>query len=523
MSFISWQYPFLLVSVVLLYWRLPLRGRLGLVLGASYIFYGAWDARFLGLILFSTVVDFFGGLAITGYFWARTKVLLFSCLPFLWLSIYQFIVPTTLHSVPKLGLIAAALFIPFYNFTYEILSRLKDEMRPKAFLILSIGTNLVVLGFFKYANFFSDTAQRGLMALGLHPHWPVLHVLLPIGISFYTFQSIAYVTDVYRRQAEPCDDPLTFFTFIAFFPQLVAGPIERARQLLPQIMSPRAFEWEHIYAGTRLILVGLFLKVYVADNCALLANYAFNPNVKINAPWALLGVLAFAFQIYGDFAGYTQIARGSARLLGIELVRNFKFPYFSRGPSDFWQRWHISLSEWFRDYVYIPLGGNRGTKIFVLRNLAVTMLVAGLWHGASWMFVLWGGYYGLLLVIYRVFPFLRKWEMEGKDWGAPCFMFVLTLLGWVLFRSSSMGMVAHWYHSLTNWTISGYTAWRKPLYWLILHVTPLLMLQFLMRKEVDEAELVKLNIPLRVFIYIFMIMAIVSAGSNDQEFIYFQF
>ncbi len=264
---------------------------------------------------------------------------------------------------------------------YELLWRLPAEKQRRAFLLLSICSNLGVLVFFKYFNFFTGSLEVLLAKIGWNPGWTLLHIILPVGISFYTFQSISYAVDVYRGIAKSSRDFFTFAAFVSFFPQLVAGPIERRNDLLPQLEKPAKFKIAGIHYGLRLILVGLFKKVFVADNCALLANYAFDSKTQLNGQWALLGVLAFAFQIYGDFSGYTDIARGSARLLGIRLNLNFNFPYFAASPSDFWRRWHITLSVWFRDYVYIPLGGNRHGALKTFRNLWITMLLAGLWHG----------------------------------------------------------------------------------------------------------------------------------------------
>jgi D-alanyl-lipoteichoic acid acyltransferase DltB (MBOAT superfamily) len=361
-----------------------------------------------------------------------------------------------------------------------------------------------------------------LKTVGLQPHELTLHILLPVGISFYTFQSLAYTWDVYRRQMQACPSFITYASYLSFFPQLVAGPIERAKHLLPQIATPRTWSVDHLHVGCRQILVGFFQKVFVADHCALIANYVFDSTTPLNGAWATLGAVAFAFQIYGDFAGYTNIARGSARLMGVELSKNFLFPYFAHAPSDFWQRWHISLSSWFRDYVYIPLGGNRGTHGRTLLNLLVTMFLAGLWHGASWMFVLWGVYHGVLLVVYRTALPLRWLEEQAPRFLAIACMSLLTLFGWVIFRSTTPEIFLHW---CSAWTQPSALAlsWSKPAAWVALHVLPLLLLQIITWKQRDETNLQHLAWGWRTVIYLLLVVAITSATSSEQEFIYFQF
>ncbi|MEK6806026.1 MAG: MBOAT family O-acyltransferase [Pseudomonadota bacterium] len=470
MSFTAWYYPFYLAAVVLLYWRLPARGRTWLLLVASYVFYGTWDARFLALIGFTTLVDFY-------------------CVG-----------------------------------AMEDADRADHSERRRWFLWLSIVSNLSVLFFFKYFNFFIESAQALLATAGLPTERSTLNILLPVGISFYTFQSIAYSVDVYRRQIHACRDLPLFAVYIAYFPQLVAGPIERARSLLPQLERAAVFSPEDLHVGLRLILVGFFKKLFVANNCALIANYAFALPAP-SAGWVALGALAFAFQIYGDFSGYTDIARGSARLLGIHLTDNFRFPYSARGPSDFWQRWHISLSSWFRDYLYIPLGGNRFGNLITLRNLFLTMLIAGLWHGATWMFVLWGAYHGALLVLYRVTPPLAQLEAAdgwAKTLSIPT-MFLLTLLGWIIFRSADADMLARMLGGLSDWAGTTWVDLKGPTRWIALHVLPLWLLQFVTRKAQDESALDGVPAPLRGLLYWFLFMLTVSCITIDVEFIYFQF
>ena len=525
MTFTSWQYVFFLGAVVLLYWQLKLRSRLVLLLVASYAFYGMWDMRFLALLMTSTCIDFYCGRALVGErvkFW---QVLCTALSPLFWLMLCTFVPGLQLVISPAILGCAAAFPLIFVGL-YELLWRLPGARQRKAFLLLSILTNLAALGFFKYFGFFASSLLALLHQLGVEPGWVIPHVILPVAISFYTFQSICYSTDIYQGKAEPSRDLLTFGAYLSFFPQLIAGPIERPRHLLPQFTRLATWDWEHIHQGLRLLLVGVFKKIFVADNCALLANYAFDPHTKLNAPWALLGVLAFAFQIYGDFSGYTDMARGSARLLGIRLSENFHLPYVARGPSDFWQRWHITLSTWFRDYVYIPLGGNRLGKVRTLINLWITMLLAGLWHGASWTFVLWGGYHAALLTLYRFSPLLGNLEADVqasrlKRAGAITLMFCFTLVGWAIFRAQNLQEFGAWITALGHWGPA--LPWLKPAAWLAIHVTPLLLLQLATRQQKDEAELDHLPWPLRGLIFILLFLLFTASMSSEQEFIYFQF
>ena len=526
MSFVSWQYALFLPAIVLLYWQLPWRGRIFLLLAGSYFFYGMWDARFLALLLTTTVVDYFGALAIAGRKKSAAKVIGIGLLPLVWLlgcSAFYSAQKTVAEGI----IFAAAAFPIVYGTLYHLLWRLPVERQRRAFLLLSLGSNLGALGFFKYFNFFTGSLAALLAKVGWNPDWTLLHVILPIGISFYTFQSISYAVDVYSGVAKPSEDFFTFAAFVSFFPQLVSGPIERRNDLLPQLEKPAAFEIANVHRGLRLILTGLFKKVFVADNCALLANYAFDPKTTLNGPWALLGVLAFAFQIYGDFSGYTDIARGSARLLGIRLNLNFNFPYFAASPSDFWRRWHMTLSFWFRYYVYIPLGGNRGGPLKTFRNLWIAMLLAGLWHGANWTFVLWGGYYAALLTLYHATPGLNRLIEPEKNprWKiilCTALMFGFTLVGWAIFRSKNLDQLSGWFAALGHWN-AGPVDWTKPFCWWLLHVVPLLLLQMASWKSRDEVEFAHLPWLARGLIYALLFLLVAGSVAPDVEFIYFQF
>ncbi len=524
MSFVTWQYALLLSGVVLLYWQIPQRSRLWLLLGASYLFYGAWDARFLALLVATTVVDFFCAQALAGRRRNLPDVIALASLPLVWLALCAWLAPSS--PVSRAGLLAAGVFLFLFPGSYTIAWRTRLGVQRRAFLGLSIGMNLAVLCFFKYFLFFAESAVAGLRALGLEPGWVLPRIILPVGISFYTFQALSYAVDVFRKRAEPESDFLTFAVYISFFPQLVAGPIERAAHLLSQVKRPAPWTLELLHEGAQLLLIGFFKKVFVADQCALVANYAFDHTSALNGPWAVLGVLAFAFQIYGDFSGYTDIARGSACWLGIRLSRNFCFPYFARTPSDFWQRWHVTLSSWFRDYVYIPLGGNRVSPARVVRNIWITMLLAGLWHGANWTFILWGAYHALLLTSYRFVPVLRrlgKVERGGRQLLSIVLMLGWTLVGWAFFRCESMAQLGDWFAALGHWTRPAAAEWTGPALWVAIHALPVCGLQLLTWKERDEAKIGIGPWPVRGLAYAVLFLAIASATSTEQEFIYFQF
>ncbi len=349
MTFNSMQFVLFFTIVFLAYWRLGFRNQNRLLLAASYLFYGWWDWRFLGLMLLSSSIDYFCGLG---------------------------------------------------------LGRTDDPSKRKRLLWTSMTANLVILGFFKYFNFFIDSLDSGLDRAGVDWLAPSLGIVLPVGISFYTFQSMSYGIDVYRRELKPIRSFFDFALFVSYFPQLVAGPIERATALAPQITTPRLRpDKTKVVEACSLILVGLVKKVVVADLAAEVANDVFSRSGEAGFFELLIGVYCFAIQIYGDFSGYSDMARGVSRLLGIELMENFKQPYFSATITDFWRRWHISLSQWLRDYLYIPLGGNRKGPRRTYINLGVTMLLGGLWHGAAWTFVVWGALQGLYLMGERAMGF----------------------------------------------------------------------------------------------------------------------
>lgn len=408
MLFNSIDFALFLPLVFALYWIFASKSiswqNLIIVL-ASYVFYGWWDWRFLSLILFSTLVDYTVGL---------------------------------------------------------LLLKENREKRRKVLLWTSILVNIGLLGFFKYYNFFVANFVEAFSFFGAKIQPNTLNIILPVGISFYTFQTLSYSIDVYRRQLEPTKNFIAFAAFVSFFPQLVAGPIERATHLLPQFYRLSTFDYTKAVDGLRQILWGLFKKMVIADTCARYANLIFNHSQDYNGSALALGAVFFAFQIYGDFSGYSDIAIGTARLFGYELKQNFAFPYFSRDIAEFWRRWHISLTTWFRDYVYIPIGGSRGTKWMQVRNVFIIFLVSGFWHGANWTFLAWGFlnalYFLPLLLLERnrthtnVVAAHRLWP-NVKDLLAMGTTFVITTLAWIFFRASSIGAALSYIEGLFSRTL----------------------------------------------------------------------
>jgi alginate O-acetyltransferase complex protein AlgI len=360
------------------------------------------------------------------------------------------LVPHTWHdlSIP----LAVTITTLGYGFLLPYLYAREEHTRRKAFLVISMVANLAILGFFKYCDFFIHSFNSMVAQIGLgHLTSPTLNILLPAGISFYTFQAMSYTIDIYRNEVEPTESFRDFALFVCFFPHLVAGPIMRAHTLLPQVTQVRTRQAGDMVEGLQLVLIGLFKKIVIADNMAVLANSIFYQVADGNASAlsggeVLVGIYAFAFQIYGDFSGYSSIARGISKWLGFDLAVNFHLPYLAVSPSDFWRRWHISLSTWLRDYLYIPLGGNRLGTFNTYRNLLVTMILGGLWHGASWTFVAWGTYHGLILCAFRALRIsdtftLSTWKERAVWLCRVVMMFQLTCLGWLLFRADSLSTV----------------------------------------------------------------------------------
>lgn len=407
MIFHSLDFVAFFLVTTLVYWRLDRRGQNLLIIGVSYVFYGYVHPWFVSLLALTTVTDFLLAQAIELY-----------------------------------------------------------PARRRTLLVVSLGLNLGLLGFFKYFNFFIDNVHAAFAALGWNIPWPVLTVALPVGISFYTFQSLSYTLDVYRGQLRARRSLVDFAAFVSFYPQLVAGPIERASHLLPQIERARSWSWPLARAAMLLVVWGFFKKLVIADNVGLIANKVFSlAEPGFTVLWA--GVFAFAIQIYADFSAYSDIARGVARWLGFELVMNFNHPYLATGPVDFWRRWHISLSTWFRDYVYIPLGGSRLGSGRTLANLWITFLVSGLWHGASWNYVLWGAYHGTLVALSRLLSRGRRSTPRSDAWAVlepaqVMGMFLLTCIGWLIFRETDLQMLwrsltlVPWNTTLADRQVGGY-------------------------------------------------------------------
>jgi alginate O-acetyltransferase complex protein AlgI len=481
MLFNTIDFAVFLPIVFILYWFVTnrnLRLQNILVVVSSYVFYGWWDWRFLSLIMFSTLVD------------------------------------------------------------YTVGRSLKNQEHPgkrKALLMTSILVNLGFLGFFKYFNFFLDNFVAAFTFFGAEIKASSLNVILPVGISFYTFQTLSYSIDVYRRKMEPTKDIIAFAAFVAFFPQLVAGPIERATNLLPQFLKKRTFDFNQASDGLRQMLWGLFKKIVIADNCAEYANMIFNNSDAYSGSTLVLGAFFFAFQIYGDFSGYSDIAIGTARLFGFNIMKNFAFPYFSRDIAEFWRRWHISLSSWFRDYIYIPLGGSRGGAWMKIRNTFVIFVVSGFWHGANWTFIVWGAlnalYFLPLMLLKRnrqnvdlvaegkLFPSLR-------ELGGMLLTFVLTLIAWVFFRADSVGHAFAYLGGIFNaslFTVPSVLSVRMVL--ILVVVVAFAVFEWFHRDreyalQIDNRQLSR---PWRYALYFVLILGIGWLGGATQDFIYFQF
>ncbi len=478
MLFNSIDFAIFLPLVFLLYWFVTNRSlklQNVLIVIASYVFYGWWDSRFLSLIAFSTLVDYTIGL---------------------------------------------------------YLGRESNKTKRKLLLGTSILVNLGFLGFFKYYNFFLDNFVTAFTFFGHAIHTRALNILLPVGISFYTFQTLSYSIDVYRKKLEPTKDFIAFAAFVSFFPQLVAGPIERATNLLPQFYKKRHFNYSKAVDGLRQILWGLFKKIVIADNCAVFVNSIFDNHQDYSGSTLVLGAVFFAFQIYGDFSGYSDIAIGTARLFGFNLKQNFAFPYFSRDIAEFWRRWHISLSTWFRDYLYIPLGGSRGTKTKVVRNVFIIFIVSGFWHGANWTFIVWGA----LNAIYFL-PLLltnkNRDHIEVVAYNKKCpslksilkitLSFGLTTLAWIFFRAENMNHAFQYIKGICNRSIFSIPE-IKPTNVLLLLIV-FIGVEWLGRRNQYAIETLGFawKRPVRLAFYFAIIISIFLFNRNEQTFIYFQF
>jgi D-alanyl-lipoteichoic acid acyltransferase DltB (MBOAT superfamily) len=446
-----------------------------LLLVASYYFYACWDWRFLFLLVFSTLLDYYTGLKMAGA---------------------------------------------------------PDTKIRKFWLWLSISINLGFLGIFKYFNFFAASFAGAASELGMEVHPLTLNVILPVGISFYTFHGLSYVIDIYKNRIRAEKNFIDYAVFVSFFPLLVAGPIERATHLLPQIQRKRTFDYAGAVDGLRQILWGLFKKIVIADNCAYWVNIIFDNSSDYSGSTLLLGAVLFAFQIYGDFSGYSDIAIGTARLFGIELLRNFAFPYFSRDIAEFWRRWHISLSSWFRDYLYIPLGGSKGGMWMSIRNTFIIFVVSGFWHGANWTFLIWGALnaiYFMPLLIARRNRNNIDIVAQGKilpsvsDFFRILITFLLTVLAWIFFRAGSAGQAMDILGEICSpsfFTMPELLPMR-----VIILVLIFVIIEWLGREQPYALHQVgkHLTKPYRYAFYYAIMIAILWFTGKSQEFIYFQF
>jgi len=487
MLFNSFEFVIFLPIVFIIYWFVAqnnLKLQNFFLVLASYIFYGWWDWRFLSLIIFSSSVDYFIGLSLV---------------------------------------------------------RTEDQSKRKLLLLLSIFINLGFLGFFKYYNFFVESFIDAFTLLGEPIKASRLNIILPVGISFYTFQTLSYSIDVYKRNLKPTKDAISFFAFVSFFPQLVAGPIERATNLLPQFYKKRTFKYENAIDGMKQILWGLFKKVVIADNCAQFANEIFDNYADLNGSTLILGAIFFTFQIYGDFSGYSDIAIGTSRLFGFNLMQNFAFPYFSRDMAEFWRRWHISLSTWFKDYVYIPLGGSRGGLWMKIRNTFIIFLVSGFWHGANWTYIIWGALnacYFLPILLSKknranmntvahnsVFPSLKELSQIGLT-------FTLTVFAWIFFRAKNVGEAFSYIKGIFSTSnffniipISWGGRLQSDFAFTLLSILLLIVIEWFGRDTqygISYFSKIKSK-TLRWGAYLLLIFYIVTFAGSSQDFIYFQF
>lgn len=476
MIFNSLSFLLFFPAVFVTYWTLLRSSRKGqnaFLLLASYVFYGWWDWRFVFLLAFSTLLDYFSGLMIDSE---------------------------------------------------------QSSFRRKAWLVLSVAINLGFLGFFKYYNFFIESFTLGLQSLGVETVPWTLKIILPVGISFYTFHGLSYVFDIYYRRTKPTTDVVDYALFVAFFPLLVAGPIERATHLIPQVRSNRSFRYEQTVDGARQALFGFFKKMVVGDGCGYYVNMIFDDADSQTGSTLVLGAVLFAFQIYADFSGYSDIALGAARMLGFELLRNFSYPYFSRDIAEFWRRWHISLTTWFRDYVYIPMGGSKGGAGKSIRNTVVIFLVSGLWHGANWTFVVWGlinALYFIPLLVTRRNRANLDTIAQGrllptvKELGAMCGTFILTTFAWIFFRADSLSAAANYIKGIFSQTlftlpVTGYA----PIPFIVI----LVLVEWCQRTKNHGLDLTDVHSRVvRWLLYIGLCLTIYVFGAEQQEFIYFQF
>ena len=436
------------------------------------MFYGWWDYRFLSLIFASTLVDYFVGLQ---------------------------------------------------------LKKTRQQSKQKLLLAVSLLFNLGLLCYFKYANFFIDSWVNAWSTVGVDFSISSLEIILPVGISFYTFQTLSYTIDIYRKQLKPTSSFLRFATYVAFFPQLVAGPIERAAHLLPQFDKKRKFDFNFAKSGVSLIVWGMFKKVVVADNCAFFANQIFDNATGYSSAELILGVVLFGFQIYGDFSGYSDIAIGIARLFGFDLMTNFRFPYFSRSIPEFWGRWHISLSTWFRDYLYIPLGGNRGSLLFKIRNIFIIFLISGLWHGANWTFVVWGGIHAALylptLISTSAKSKVGDTSLNLRQIPSLLITFAVVMLAWVFFRAANISQAIDYLAgivSFDSFSVNLFIGTSKMLLFSLIIVVAIFTMFFFEYRAFRKRR-VEVRLNFKTTLMVFLLILLFGVFKNPSDFIYFQF
>lgn len=480
MLFSSISFAIFLPIVFAFYWlvKKDLKIQNIVLLVASYFFYSCWSYKFLFLLIFSTFLDYFTGIKMFDAGSPKSK---------------------------------------------------------KAWFLLSVLINVGFLGVFKYYNFFVSSFAEGLSLLGISTHPWTLNVILPVGISFYTFHGLSYVIDIYKNRIQPVRNFTDYAVFVSFFPLLVAGPIERATHLLPQIQQPRTFEYGQAIAGLRQILWGLFKKIVIADNCAEYANTIFNSHTPVGGSTVVIGAIFFTFQIYCDFSGYSDIAQGTARLFGIELLRNFAFPYFSRDIAEFWRRWHISLSSWFRDYLYIPLGGSKVGVWTKIRNTFIIFLVSGFWHGANWTFIFWGLLNAIYIMPSIIFNTNRNYlGIVAQGGRLPSFKeviqisttFALTVFAWIFFRSENLHQAFTYVHAIFSHSLLSvpYYNGRFSSILVLLLAGIFLLVEWQGReREFAIAKIFSGNVFLRWTAYYLIVFAIIVSSGKPQAFIYFQF
>ncbi|PKQ46731.1 MBOAT family O-acyltransferase [Confluentibacter flavum] len=478
MLFNSIDFAIFLPIVFVLYWFVVnknLKLQNFLIVVASYVFYAWWDWRFLSLIMFSTLVDYLVGIS---------------------------------------------------------LAKQEHAVRRKMLLWTSILINIGFLCFFKYYNFFIDNFITAFSFFGYKIQPNSLNIILPVGISFYTFQTLSYSIDVYRRKLVPTADFIAFSAFVSFFPQLVAGPIERATNLLPQFYKKRSFHYGKAVDGLRQILWGLFKKIVIADNCAEVVNQIFNNTGDFSGSTLVVGAVLFAFQIYGDFSGYSDIAIGTSRLFGFDLKQNFAFPYFSRDIAEFWRRWHISLSTWFRDYLYIPLGGSRGSKFQQIRNVFIIFVVSGFWHGPNWTFIVWGALNALYFLPLLLGSKNRKhieivaqgkWLPTIKEILLILSTFALTTLAWVFFRADNLSHAWSFISEIFSYSLFTIPQIQPKI--LSILILFMLLIEWSGREELYGIERfgITWKKPYRYAFYYTIVFLIFLFSGEEQEFIYFQF